>query len=75
MTVKKRPSDLTSLERFNLYYKEKEDPLTARERMKRFIWNPKTRQFCGRTGSSWCKYFKSQFFNQFAMNSQSQCLV
>ncbi|KAH9636192.1 hypothetical protein HF086_007144 [Spodoptera exigua] len=56
MTVtKKRPSDLTSLERFNLYYREKEDPLTGAEKTKRFIWNPKTREFCGRTGTSWSK--------------------
>lgn len=57
MTVtKKRPSDLTSLERFNLYYKEKEPPLSGAQKFKRFVWNPKTRQFLGRTGGSWCEY-------------------
>ncbi|XP_063358847.1 sodium/potassium-transporting ATPase subunit beta-2-like [Cydia amplana] len=55
MTVKKRPSDLNSLERFNLYYKAKEPPLTAGQKVKRYIWNPKTRQFCGRTAGSWSK--------------------
>ncbi|XP_048487876.1 sodium/potassium-transporting ATPase subunit beta-2 [Plutella xylostella] len=55
MTVKKRASDLTSLERFNTYYKEEVDPATAGERARRFLWNPKTREFCGRTASSWSK--------------------
>ncbi|RVE50055.1 hypothetical protein evm_005261 [Chilo suppressalis] len=53
MTVKKRPSDLTSLERFNLYYREKEDPMPTSEKFKRYIWNPKTKEFCGRSASSW----------------------
>ncbi|XP_047041943.1 sodium/potassium-transporting ATPase subunit beta-2-like [Helicoverpa zea] len=53
--TKKRTSDLTSLERFNMYYREKEVPLTGAQKVKRFIWNPKTRQFCGRTGASWSK--------------------
>lgn len=55
MTVKKRPSDLTSLERFNLYYREREEELTTAERFRRFVWNRKTREFCGRTGASWYK--------------------
>jgi hypothetical protein len=59
MTVKKRPSDLNSLERFNTYYKTKEPTLTTGQKAKRFIWNSKTKQFCGRTGASWCELTSS----------------
>ncbi|KOB73526.1 putative Sodium/potassium-transporting ATPase subunit beta-2 [Operophtera brumata] len=58
MTVKKlskRMSDLTSLERFNLYYKEKEPELSGAQKVKRFLYNPKTKQICGRTTGSWSK--------------------
>ncbi|KAI8427380.1 hypothetical protein MSG28_001938 [Choristoneura fumiferana] len=55
MTVKKRTSDLNSLERFNMYYKPKEEKLSAGQKVKRFIWNSKTKEFCGRTGGSWSK--------------------
>lgn len=32
--------------------------LTKKEQIKKFIYDPKTRKFFGRTGGSWCKFFK-----------------
>lgn len=38
------------------FLKLEEIKLSKSDRIKRFIWNPQTKQFCGRTGASWCKY-------------------
>ncbi len=32
-----------------------EEKLSTGESLAQFIWNPRTKEFCGRTGGSWCK--------------------
>lgn len=46
-------------DRFQQYYKtEEEIKLTTRESFKKFIWNPKEKEFCGRDIESWGKFNK-----------------
>lgn len=41
----------------NAYFVKPEDmKLTAKEKIKRFFWNPKDKSFFGRNATSWCKY-------------------
>ncbi|XP_018571429.1 sodium/potassium-transporting ATPase subunit beta-2-like [Anoplophora glabripennis] len=37
------------------FLKLDETKLSISQRVKRFIWNPDNKQFCGRTGASWSK--------------------
>lgn len=38
------------------YIRYGEKPKSIGTRVQLFLWNPSTKQFMGRTGSSWCKY-------------------
>lgn len=43
-------------DKFQQYYKtEEEIVMTPQESFKRFIWNPKEKEFCGRDAESWGK--------------------
>lgn len=44
------------------YFRElSEIQLTKKEKLKRFIYDPKTNKIFGRTGASWCKYFLIEY--------------
>jgi hypothetical protein len=39
-----------------------EEKLSTGESLAVFIWNPRTREFCGRTGSSWSMSFALYYY-------------
>lgn len=44
-------------DRFQQYYIPQEEiTMTTSETFRKFIWNHKEKEFCGRDAASWCKY-------------------